>query len=158
MIMAVATAPLDLSADAANSTTAELRWSIPASDGGDAITGYFIERDLNGAGFVTLVADTASTLTAFSDSTLAAQDNAVYRISAINVSGTGPASNEASTTTATSEAQTIKELLFSNWALTGELSNVIVGDMNETVKFFDRDQIPGNKVAKAVSVQKINKF
>ncbi len=75
--MAIASAPLDLSADATNSTTAELRWTTPASDGGDAITGYFIERDLNGAGFATLVADTANTLTAFSDTTLAAQDNAV---------------------------------------------------------------------------------
>ena len=154
--MAIASAPLDLSADAANSTTAELRWTTPASDGGDAITGYFIERDLNGAGFATLVADTANTLTAFSDTTLAAQDNAVYRVSAINISGTGPASNEASTTTATSEAQTLRELLFNNWALTGELSKTVVGDMNETVKFFDRDQVPGNKVAKAVTVQKIN--
>lgn len=154
--MAIASAPLDLSADATNSTTADLRWTTPASDGGDAITGYFIERDLNGAGFATLVADTASTLTAFSDTTLAAQDNAVYRVSAINISGTGPASNEASTTTATSEAQTLRELLFNNWALTGELSKTVVGDMNETVKFFDRDQVPGNKVAKAVTVQKIN--
>jgi len=154
--MAVPSATLDLSADATNSTTSELRWTTPVSDGGSAITGYFIERNLNGAGFATLVADTANTLTAFSDTTLAAQDNAVYRVSAINGDGTGPASNEASTTTATSQAQTIRELLFNNWALTGELSKTVVGDMNETVKFFDRDQVPGNKVAKAVTVQKIN--
>ena len=54
--MAVATAPLDLSAEATNPTTAQLRWLTPTSDGGDAITGYFIERDLNDIGFATLVA------------------------------------------------------------------------------------------------------
>lgn len=157
--MAVATAPRDLSAESTNSTTIELRWTVPASDGGDAITGYFIERDLNDAGFATLVADTATTATAFSDSTLAAQDNAVYRVSAINISGTGPASDTDSATTATSEAQTIKELLFNNWALTGELSKTSVsGAMNEAVQFFDRGQIPGNKKAKAVTVQKINEL
>ena len=156
--MAVATAPLDLSAEATNPTTAQLRWLTPSSDGGDTITGYFIERDLNGAGFATLVADTGDALVAFEDSTLTARDNAVYRVSAINISGTGPASDPDSTTTATSEAETIRDLLFNNWALTGELSKVIVGDMDEVVSFFDRGQIPGNKAAKAVTVQKINEL
>jgi len=154
--MAVATAPLDLSAEATTPTVAQLRWLTPSSDGGDTITGYFIERDLNGAGFATLVADTGNTLVAFEDSTLTARDNAVYRVSAINISGTGPASDSDSTTTATSEAETIRDLLFNNWGLTGELSKVVVGDMDEVVSFFDRGQIPGNKAAKAVTVQKIN--
>jgi len=154
--MAVPGVPTDLSAESTNSTTAKLRWSIPADDGGSAITGYFIERNLNDAGFATLVADTASVLTAHTDSTLAARDNAVYRVSAINGDGTGSPSDTSSTTTATSEAQTIKELLFDNWALTGELSKTVVGDMNEVVNFLDRDQVPGNKYAKAITVQKIN--
>jgi hypothetical protein len=154
--MAVPGVPTDLSAESTNSTTAQLRWSTPADDGGSAITGYFIERNLNDAGFATLVADTASVLTAFADSTLAARDNAVYRVSAINGDGTGSPSDTSSTTTATSEAQTVKELLFDNWALTGELSKTVVGDMNEVVNFLDRDQVPGNKYAKAITVQKIN--
>ena len=94
--MAVPGIPTDLSADATNSTTAELRWTTPTDDGGNPITGYFIERNLNDAGFLTLVADTGNTLTAFSDSTLTARDNAVYRVSAINIDGTGPASDTAS--------------------------------------------------------------
>ena len=156
--MAVPGFPTDLSAESTNSTTAELRWSAPTDDGGNPITGYFIERNLNGAGFATLVADTGSVLTSYSDSTLAARDNAKYRVSAINTDGTGAASDVASTTTTTSQAQIVKELLFDNWGLTGELSKVTVGDMNEVVHFFDRGQVPGNKYPKAVVVQKINEL
>ena len=154
--MAVSSQPLDLSADATDSVTIQLRWLTPTDDGGSPITGYFIERDLNDAGFSTLVADTANTLTAFADSTLAARDNAVYRVSAINGDGTSLPSDTASATTATSSAQNIRDLLFNNWSLTGELSKVVVGDMTEVVNFFDRGQVPGNKKTKAVEVQKIN--
>jgi len=156
--MAVPTAPLDLSAEATTPTVIQLRWLTPSSDGGSSITGYKIERNLNGAGFIVLVADTGNTLVAFADTTLTARDNAVYRVSAINGDGTGPASDTDSSTTATSEAQTIKDLLFNNWTLTGELSKVVVGDMDEVVNFYDRGQIPGNKKAKAVTIQKINKL
>lgn len=157
--MAIPTVPLDLSAESTTSTTIELRWTVPTSDGGDVITGYKIERNINNAGFIIIVANTGDTLTAFTDDTgLTARDNAVYRVSAINTSGTSNPSDTDSTTTATSQAQTIKELLFNNWALTGELSKVVVGDMDEVVNFYDRGQIPGNKKAKAVTVQKINEL
>jgi len=154
--MAIATAPIQLSAESTIEFIIELRWSPPESDGGDVITGYFIERSLNGAAFATLVADTGNDNTSFTDNTLSARDNGKYRVSAINVSGTGPLSNAASATTSTSEAQTIKELLFNNWSLTGELSKIITSNMTEVVNFIDRDQVPGNKKAKMVTVQKIN--
>ncbi len=154
--MAVPDAPTDLSAEATNTTTAALLWTVPDDDGGFAITGYFIERNLNDAGFATLVADTGNTNVSFTDSTLSSRDNAVYRVSAINSDGTGSSSNEASMTTATSESQILQQLLFNNWSLTGELSNSVVGDMTEPVHFFDRQQIPGNFFAKSVTVQKIN--
>ncbi len=156
--MVAPTAPTDLSAESTNATTIEFRWVTPSDDGGSTITGYFIERNLNGAGFATLVADTLDTLVAYTDSTLSARDNAVYRVSAINNDGTGPPSDTDSATTATSEAQTIKNLLFNNWSLTGELSKITVGDMNQVVNFFNRGQIPGNKKSKAVVVQKINEL
>jgi hypothetical protein len=156
--MAVPGAPTDLSAESTNSTTIELRWIAPDDDGGFSIDGYFIERNLNDAGFATLVADTGDALVAYTDSTLSAQDNAVYRVSAINTEGTGLPSDTDSATTATSEAQTIQELLFNNWSLTGELSKTVVGEMNQVVNFFNRGQIPGNKKSKAVVVQKINEL
>lgn len=148
--------PTNLSAESGDEVTIELRWSTPANDGGSAITGYQIERNLNGAGFVVLVTDTVSTLTAFADTTLSARDTAAYRVSAINGDGTSLPSNFASATTSTSEAQSIKELLFDNWSLTGELNKNVVNNMTEPVHFFNRGQVPGNKFAKAITVQKIN--
>ena len=108
--------------------------------------------------FLTLVADTGDDTTAFTDDTLFPRNNPTYRVSAINSDGTGPASNNASNTTSTSEAQTIKDLLFDEWSLTGELSKTVVDNMTEVVNFLDRDQVPGNKKAKMVTVQKINEL
>lgn len=55
----------------------------------------------------------------------------------------------------------IRDLLESNWSLTGELSNTVIGvppnDMSIVVKFFDRAQVKGNETPKAITVQKINK-
>lgn len=236
--MAVPSVPLKLSAESTIETVAELRWSPPEDDGGFSISGYFIERKLEGIvfsiavdtggtgytveptvtitggegvgatatstitggsvdsitvvlqgngytsaptvtiadpdtvgvtatatatisddSFLPLELDTGDDTTAFTDSTLFARNNPTYRVSAINTEPlTGLPSNEASTTTTTSEAQTIKELLFDNWSLTGELSKTVVDDMTEVVNFLDRDQVPGNKKAKMVSVQKINEL
>ena len=156
--MAAPSAPLNLSADATNETTAELRWKAPEDDGGFAILEYDVERSLNGGSFTNIATVTAPT-TAFSDTTLFARANGAYRISATNTnSETGPFSDTASATTATSEAQTIKELLFNNWSLTGELAKATTGDMTEPVHFYDRGQVPGNKFPKAITVQKINEI
>lgn len=156
--MAAPSAPQQLSAEATNSTTAELRWSAPENDGGFAILEYDVVRSINGGSFNPLTTVTAPT-TAFTDSTLSTQQNAAYRVSATNTnSETGPFSNTASTTTSTSEAQTIKELLFDNWGLSGELAKETTGDMTEPVHFYDRGQVPGNKFPKAITVQKINEL
>jgi hypothetical protein len=157
--MAVPGIPTDLAADATSGITAKLTWQAPLDDGGFPITGYKIERSINAAAFVIIESDTGTDITAYSDDSfggISSRDNLVYRVSAINTSGTGPASDTASTTTATSQAQTIKELLFNNWSLTGELAKTTTGDMTEPVTFYDRGQVPGNKFPKAITVQKIN--
>ncbi len=156
--MAIPSAPQSPSADATTGTTIEVRWSAPKEDGGFAILEYDVERNINGGSFSNVDTILAPT-TAFSDSGLSPRNTYAYKISATNTnSETGPFSDTASTTTATSEAQTLKELLFNNWSLTGELSKVVVGDMNQVVNFFNRGQIPGNKKPKAVVVQKINEL
>jgi len=55
---------------------------------------------------------------------------------------------------------TLRDIISSNWSLSGELSSTKFGDgntlMDEIVQFFDRIQVIGNEVTKAVIVQKIN--
>ena len=85
---------------AVSNTAIDLAWTA-GSDNGAAITGYKIERNLNGAGFpgIPFVANTGSTSTTFSDTTLSASDTAEYRVSAINSEGTSGSSNAISTST-----------------------------------------------------------
>jgi len=54
----------------------------------------------------------------------------------------------------------LRDIISTEWVLTGELSKVSTGSgatlMDEIVQFFDRLQVVGNEVPKAVIVQKIN--
>jgi len=54
------------------------------------------------------------------------------------------------------QADTIRDSIETNWALTGELNKASSDSMKEVVRFFDRDQIKGNEWPKAVTVVKIN--
>jgi len=57
-------------------------------------------------------------------------------------------------------ATALRDIISTGWALTGELNKVSEGSgvtlMDEVVQFFDRLQVVGNEVTKAVIVQKIN--
>jgi hypothetical protein len=78
-------APTGLTVTAANTSQCNLGWTAPASDGGQDITGYMIERESpTGGGFSTLVANTASATTTYNDATCLANTQYNYRISAIN--------------------------------------------------------------------------
>ena len=55
-----------------------------------------------------------------------------------------------------SQAETIRDLLFDNWSLTGELSKTPLDNMKEIVYFFDRKQVEGNEQTKVITVEKIN--
>ena len=83
-----------------NSGRIDLSWTAP-SDGGSAITGYFIERSLNGVTYSTLVANTFTTSTTYTDTGLTSAQTYYYRVSAINAVGTGTASSAASATATT---------------------------------------------------------
>ncbi len=146
--------PRQIAAEATNETTIIVTWEEPADTGDSAITGYNINRGVNGA-TITFLVEIGNVLE-FVDNSFDAGDRAAYEVEAINASGAGDASDVASSTTTSSEAQTIKELLFDNWSLTGLLDKSVVANMTEPVRFFDRGQVPGNKFAKAVVVQKVN--
>ncbi len=55
-----------------------------------------------------------------------------------------------------SQATEIRDIIETDWSLTGRLSKVPLDNMKEIVRFFDRDQVLGNEWPKAVVVRKIN--
>ena len=95
-------APTSLSATASGSSTIDLSWSAPASNGGSAVTGYKIEVSSDGgSSWSDLVADTGNANTTYAHSGLSAGTTRHYRVSAINSIGTGPSSNVDDATTGT---------------------------------------------------------
>ncbi|MGI0094713.1 MAG: fibronectin type III domain-containing protein [Nitrosotalea sp.] len=97
--------PTGLTASAISTSQINLSWTAPSNNGGSAITGYKIERSTDsGTTWSTLVANSASTSTTYSDTGLAASTTYTYRVSAINSVGTGSPSNTASATTQSAQA------------------------------------------------------
>ena len=90
--------PTGLSATPSGGNQIDLSWTTPDSNGGSAITGYRIEVSTDDATWTDLVADTSSTTTTYSHTGLSVGDTRHYRVSAINVNGTGPASDIAMAT------------------------------------------------------------
>ena len=90
-------------ATASGQTIINLRWAVPADNGGAAITGYRVEVSEDaGSTWMDLVANT--TATTYSHTGLPPETTRHYRVRAINAVGTGAASNVASATT---EAATV---------------------------------------------------
>jgi hypothetical protein len=61
-----------------------LSWSAPSSNGGRAVSGYRIQRSTDGVTFTTIVANTNSTGTTYSDTNLTPGRTYTYRVAAIN--------------------------------------------------------------------------
>ena len=93
-------APTGLTATTNGQTQIDLSWTAPSDDGGSNITGYKIEVSTNGLTWSDLVANTNSTSTSYSHTGLTAGTTRHYRVSAINSTGTGTASNTANANTA----------------------------------------------------------
>ena len=97
-------APTRLTATANGQTRIDLSWTAPSDDGGSNITGYKIEVSTNGATWSDLVANTNSTSTSYSHTSLTAGSTRHYRVSAINSVGTGTPSNSANAITGAATA------------------------------------------------------
>src|SRR2546428_9392667 len=88
------------SATAVSSSQISLSWTAPSDNGGSSITGYKVERSADGGTtWGTVVANTGSTATSYSDTGLAHTTTYTYRVSAINSVGTSSSSTTASSTT-----------------------------------------------------------
>ncbi|HYL65810.1 MAG TPA: fibronectin type III domain-containing protein [Nitrosopumilaceae archaeon] len=91
--------PIGLTATA-QTLQINLRWNAPSDNGGTPITGYKIERSTNnGNTWSTIVSNTGSTGTTYSDKNILPLTTYTYRVSAINDIGTGNSSNTASAST-----------------------------------------------------------
>ncbi|MDE1811903.1 MAG: fibronectin type III domain-containing protein [Thaumarchaeota archaeon] len=93
-------APQNLQASAASSSQINLSWSAPSNNGGSPVIGYMIERSTDdGSTWNTIVSNTGSTSTTFSDTGLVHSTTYTYQVSAINSAGMSVPSNTASATT-----------------------------------------------------------
>lgn len=90
-------APTRLTATAKGQSRIDLAWEAPSYDGGAAITGYRIESSANRTTWKTLRSNHQGTT--FSNVGLAPATTRHYRVSAVNVAGTGSPSNIATATT-----------------------------------------------------------
>ena len=98
--------PTGLSANTISSHQINLSWTAP-SGGNGTITGYKIERSTDsGTTWNTIVSNTGSTSTTYSNTGLVASTPYTYRASAINSVGTSQPSNTASATTTAGLAST----------------------------------------------------
>ena len=91
------TAPGSLTAalTGANNNAAVLNWVAPSNTYGYAVIGYHIERNVDGTGWTTLVADTGNSGLVYTNTGLSAGSSYVYRVSAITAVGEGASSNTA---------------------------------------------------------------
>lgn len=94
-------APQYLSAMAVSSSQIDLNWSPPLNDNGSQIIGYKIQRNVNDVtGWTTIVSNTNSASTTYSDNGLSPNTKYWYRVFAISSDGTtSSASNPTFTTT-----------------------------------------------------------
>jgi subtilase family serine protease len=97
------TAPTGLVASGGNAVV-NLSWSAPASNGGSAITSYRIYRGTS-SGAETLLTSVSPT-TSYSDTGVTSGITYYYEVTAVNVPGEGPRSNEASAAPTTSTVPT----------------------------------------------------
>lgn len=87
-------APRSLTASTNKPGGVSLKWSAPSTNGGSAVTGYRIYRGTASGGEVYLVSVSATTTT-YADKSTTKGVRYYYWVTAVNVLGVGPASNEA---------------------------------------------------------------
>ncbi|HEV2257826.1 MAG TPA: fibronectin type III domain-containing protein, partial [Streptosporangiaceae bacterium] len=90
-------APLSVVASAGNASVT-VSWSVPASNGGSAVTGYDVYRGTTPGGESSTPIATNVNGTSFTDTGLANGTTYYYKVTAVNAVGQSPQSSEASAT------------------------------------------------------------
>lgn len=98
-LLKAASAPALISAREVNGTTLTLGWSLPASNGGAAITDYNVQVSSNGGATWTSIAHEAINLRTFAVSSLQAGTTYQFRVAAVTSVGVGTWSPVTTTTT-----------------------------------------------------------
>ena len=88
-------APRNLTAGSNGPGGVSLKWSAPATNGGSAVTGYRIHRATS-SGAEIYLDSVGSTATSYADRSATKGVRYYYWVTALNVLGIGPSSNEAS--------------------------------------------------------------
>src|SRR5205807_1771255 len=90
----------NLQATAVSSSQINLLWSAPSNNRGSPVTGYEIDRSADGGTtWNTIVSNTGTTATTYSDTNLTPNTPYSYHVSAVNSVGTSLPSKTASATT-----------------------------------------------------------
>ena len=79
-------------------------WAAPSTNGNSSITGYRIQRRVDGGSWATLVTDTSSSTTTYTDTAVMAGSTYTYRVAGRNAAGIGSNSAASNTVTAITTA------------------------------------------------------
>ncbi len=94
-------APQNLVATASGTTSIDLTWDAPASDGGTAITSYRVQVSTDGSSYTNVSPAHTGTTRTYNSTGLTAGTQYYYRVYATNSVGEGSASSPANATTRT---------------------------------------------------------
>ena len=127
-----------------NNGRIDLSWSTPANNGA-TISGYKIERSTDNSTYSTLVANTGTSATTYSDTGLNSSQIYYYKISAINAAGTGNASTASSATATTvPQAPTIGTAADGGTGTTATVTYTAGATGGKAVSVFTATSSPGS--------------